>query len=45
MYVKERALTCAGLVDLPDFTDNVANAQWCIHLPAYSAYVTNKTKK
>ena len=31
------------VLDLPDFTDDVVHEQSCIHLPAYSAYVTNKT--
>lgn len=33
------------MLDLPDFTDDFVHEQWCIHPPAYSAYVTNKTKK
>ena len=33
------------VLDLLDFTDDVVHEQSCIHLPAYSAYVTNKTKK
>ena len=33
------------MLDLPDFTDDFVHEQWCIHLSAYSAYVTNKTKK